>query len=315
MGAAAVARALGALMIALAGFTAPAWILAWAIDDRAAFPRLGVVVAASLFLGLGLVAAVSGARVRANAIAGLWTAVIGWSVLPFLAAPGFLGAPGVTGLGDAVFEATAALTTTGASVIPTDQSLSPALALWRACLCAFGGMAAVCGALILLSAVNLSGPGVHRTAFFTFDPDTFFNQAAKATGAVAIVFAVILSLTFLALWASGNSALAAFERACYALSTAGYAPSQSDDFALNPLTTAALTFALLAGASNFALHWDFLQGRPWGLYPADPETRALVVIVAVFVGWLIWLGEPLAPALVEGAGLAATAVVDVSPRG
>lgn len=312
---ASVFRGLGAALIGVAALAAIASLYGLLIGEITSARALGATGFVALFLG------VSGFLLGRNletesgpkeAVALLLSA---WTIVPLIASLGFLGVGGIGGLHDAIFEAMSAATTTGASLLSED-SAPRAVILWRSLLEWGGGYLSILTVLVVLVALNLSGPGVQRTTLFTLGDAGLFRRFIQITRTAGAIYGLATLITFTLLTLSG---LTFFEAACLALSTPATGGGQPHAGPLGayvpPAGQLVLAFAMLAGALNYALLWESLRDdvmRPE--IAKDPETRGLAGGIVILTLILLLYGAGLTPARIISAMHDAAAVVSTSAR-
>lgn len=139
---------------------------------------------------------------RSRPLDGLAVALLFWLLAPLaLMAPFFpLVSKGEAVLLSALYEAVSNLTTTGHSLADPSLTLPGSILIWRAILHMLGAIAFITMALSVFAALNLGGPGIHRTRFFTIPEDNFFDACTRGLRAVSIfIFAGVASVGFLLL--------------------------------------------------------------------------------------------------------------------
>ncbi|MEO1643440.1 MAG: potassium transporter TrkG, partial [Pseudomonadota bacterium] len=139
---------------------------------------------------------------RSRPIDGLAVAIIFWLLAPItLSAPFYpLFVDNDYGLLLSVYEAVSNLTTTGHSLVPASVTLPASVIFWRAALHLFGAVAFLTMAMTVFAALNLGGPGIHRTRFFTIPDGHFFDATKRSLRLIALfVFAGTASICFLLL--------------------------------------------------------------------------------------------------------------------
>lgn len=312
---ASVFRGLGAALIGLAALAVIASLYGLLVGEIISARALGATGSVSLFLGvsgflLGRSLEVdSGPREAVVLLIGAWT-------LPSLVASlGFLGVGGIGGLHDAIFEAMSATTTTGASLL-SEESAPRAVILWRSLLEWGGGYLSILTVLVVLVALNLSGPGVQRTTLFTLGDSDLFRRLAQITRTAGVIYGLATLITFILLTLTG---LTFFEALCLALSTpatGGGGPRADALGAYVPLSgQLVLAFALLAGAVNYALLWEALRDDVMRTdIVKDPETRGLIGGIFILTVILLFYGTGLSPARLISALHDAAAIVSTSAR-
>ena len=109
---------------------------------------------------------------------------------------------------EALFEATAGLTTTGATVIDDLESLSLGILLWRALLQWLGGIGIIVTAIAILPMLRIAGMQLFHTE--SSDQDKMLPRAVQIAGvitAIYVFFTVLCVIAYLVAGMSGFDAI------------------------------------------------------------------------------------------------------------
>ena len=247
------------------------------------------------FLGGGLMLALQGAQKPAQMRENIGLIIIAWLVLSLFAAIPLLACGASQSVVDAIFEATSALTTTGASLLGAPEAQSPAILLWLAELHWFGGYASIAMAATVLSALGTAGLDVQRTLLPLGQSGPVFDRFFHIAGSLAVIYIAATLIGFVAIWAGGVPRFDAFCLALSGIATGGLKLNSAGFSAYHaPIAETALVLLMLFGAMNFRAHWAALRSAsPRGVlrvYGQDPEF------------WLLLVGCGLATALLTSAG-------------
>jgi trk system potassium uptake protein TrkH len=203
-----------------------------------------------------------------------WIALALFGALPYLLT-GTIG--NVT---DAVFEASAGFTTTGASVIPDPGALPHGILVWRSLTQWIGGMGII---VLSIAILPLLGMGAHQLARAESPgpmPDRLtprFKETAKRLWLVYLVLTVV-ETGFL--WAGDMTLFEAVNHSFTTMSTGGFSTSAGSLGAFSSYSQwIVIVFMTLAGIS-FALHYKVVR-RDWKAYFKSVELRVYLSIVAV----------------------------------
>jgi trk system potassium uptake protein TrkH len=226
-------------------------------------------------------------RAQLQAQHGFLLVALVWTALPALATlPLLLGIPGLS-FTDAYFEASSAMTTTGATVLSGLDALPPSINVWRALLQWIGGMGVVVLAVAILPMLGVGG----RQVFRAETPGPMKDQKltpriAQTAKGLWSVYAALTAACILAYRWGGMSWLDAVIHAFTTMSLGGYS-SHDASFAFfdSPLLEAiAVAFMIVAGV-NFGTHFMAFYGRTLTPYRRDPEVFAfLLVLIASCCG-------------------------------
>ncbi len=229
---------------------------------------------------------------------GLGALILFWLLSPF--ASGivfFLAVPGAGPLAS-LAEAASCLTTTGHTVLPLAPADWPvSLVFWRGCLHLLGALVSLTAVASIFAAINLGGPGIHRTVLFTIPEGSFFGALPR------VVFAALLALGGTVLIMTAALALAraplhtALSDAVSVATTGLVVPGRHATGPTNDAQGVILFLGLLFSTIGLAVILEMRAGRWW---PAlrDPELVTLLVLAGGLVAVLAMLGERL----VDGAG-------------
>jgi trk system potassium uptake protein TrkH len=213
-------------------------------------------------------------------VALIWTALPALATLPLL-----LGIPSLS-FTDAYFEASSAMTTTGATVLTGLDALPPSINVWRALLQWIGGMGVVVLAVAILPMLRVGG----REVFRAETPGPMKDQKltprlAQTAKGLWTVYIALTAACILAYRWGGMSWLDALIHAFTTLSLGGYS-SHDASFAFfqSPLLEAIAVAFMIAAGINFGTHFMALHGRTLNPYRRDPEVFAFLAILLVSCG-------------------------------
>lgn len=209
-----------------------------------------------------------------------------WILIPLLAVPPFFFSGVSQSLPEGLFESVSNLTTTGSSL---KDSIQPeGIRAWRAVLQLFGGIASVVLAVVVLAALNLSGPGVHRSHLLTLPKDDFFGRNWSIAAIVALVYSIMVLFGWISISAAGETPLNALTRSVAAVTTSSTLSGEGGAFAYTAFVATIVSILLFLGATNIAYHADLLRPGGWKRYLNDREAISLIVGI-VLVGGLVCL--------------------------
>jgi trk system potassium uptake protein TrkH len=250
------------------------------------------------FLGGGLIFALQGAQKPAPMRDNIGLIIIAWIVLSLFGAIPLLASGARSSLVSAIFESTAALTTTGASLLGAPELQSPAILLWLAELQWFGGYASIAMGATVLSALGTAGLDVQRTLLPLGQSGPVFERFFHIAGSLAGIYITATLIGFFFIWAGGVPRFDAFCLALSGIATGGLKLSSAGFGSYHaPVSEAVLVILMLFGAMNFTTHWTALRsGTLRGVlraYGGEPEF------------WLLLTGCVLATLLLTSAGAVA----------
>jgi trk system potassium uptake protein TrkH len=183
---------------------------------------------------------------------------------------------------DAVFEAVSGFTTTGATVIVGLETLPKSILYYRQQIQWFGGMGIIVLAVALLPILGIGGMSLYKAE--TPGPVKDEKLTPRITQTAKALWLVYLALTTACAtcyYLAGMDVFDAISHSFSTLSTGGFSPYDASlahfDSGLIEMIAA---FFMLAGGTNFALHFVMLRQRSARVYFRDPEFRAYVSILA-----------------------------------
>ncbi len=239
--------------------------------------------------------------------------ILWWFISPVAVALPFVFGIANPSLISAIHEAAACLTTTGQSVIRVQNEVWPAsLLVWRGLLHLLGAMAAIVTAAGVLAAINLGGPGIHRTVLFTVPDASYFNAMPRIIRAVASMVGVTLLLVFILLLIAGSSPQRALSDAISVITTGLVDPSSTVRPPVSPFASIVLSAGLVTGALGLAVWLPLRLGRPLQAL-RDPETVTFLGLFVIFGAAAVGLGFGLGDSFGWSLTTLATSGIALSP--
>ena len=205
---------------------------------------------------------------------------LAWIALAMFGALPFLLTGSIANVTDAVFEASAGFTTTGASVLPDPGLLPNGVLFWRSLTQWIGGMGII---VLSIAILPLLGMGAHQLARAESPgpmPDRLtprFKETAKRLWVVYLVLTVVETGL---LWVGDMTLFEAINHSLTTMSTGGFSTNAGSLGAFSDYSQwIVIVFMTLAGVS-FALHYKVAR-RDWKAYFRSVELRVYLSIVAV----------------------------------
>ena len=210
---------------------------------------------------------------------GLWLCFAMVAAVPF-----YLSVPDITVI-DAFFEAMSGLTTTGATIIPSLDTLAPSLNFWRHLLNWLGGLGILILAVAILPMLGVGGMQLFRSEISGINKGKKLapriTQTAKSMWIIYIVFTIFI---FLALKAAGMSW---FDALCHAMSCIALGGFSTHNNSIAYFDSQAieliLMFGMLLGAISFTNHFACFQNKSLKVYWKDLEVRSSAYILSICV--------------------------------
>ncbi|MDO4641186.1 MAG: potassium transporter TrkG [Neisseria sp.] len=183
--------------------------------------------------------------------------------------------------GDAFFEAISGLTTTGATVISSLDTLAPSLNFWRHMLNWLGGMGIIVLAVAVLPMLGVGGTQLFKAEIPGIDKDSKIapriSQVAKR---LWIFYSLTTALAFFALHWAGMSWFDALCHALSAISLGGFSTHNDSVIYFNSIAIEiVLSVVTLLGAINFASHFSAIRERSLKGYWLNEESRTMLLLL------------------------------------
>lgn len=219
---------------------------------------------------------------RAQPSDGLAFMVFFWFFAGAVCAPPFLmGVPNGSAI-TALHEAVSCLTTTGHSAFyRVNLDLPASIILWRAFLHLVGAIATITFAATVLAALNLDGPGIHRTHIFSLSEASFFDSMPRVLRIVAIVTSICVLLVFSIEVIGGIPAHTAFLDAVSAFSTGLADPSGVYQDVTRGSRAFGLAVGLLLGSLGIFVLMQVASNQALSSL-RDPEVGTFMFILTAF---------------------------------
>lgn len=214
------------------------------------------------------------------------------------------------GLGfvDALFEAISAVTTTGLTTVSALESMSATFIFSRAYLQWIGGLG-----IVVLTVALLLRPGMAAKRLIHLDESEDLVSSTQAYAQTILKIYLILTACITALiWATEGNFFVAITHAFAAVSTGGFS-GYNDSLAgfNNTVGMVAVMVGCVFGALPLLLY-QHVRRLDWRSFMADPQLRALLILVSIasFVLGMLFtlqLNMPWSEALLHAPLLAISA--------
>lgn len=210
-----------------------------------------------------------------------WILISGFGALPFY----LLDFPQMS-LIDAVFESTAGLTTTGATIMTHLDDLPHAVLFYRHLLQWFGGLGIILIAVTITPILGIGGMQLYRTEMLSanMSGNTLprVRDMARILWLIYLIFTVVCALSY---WLAGMSA---FDAICHSFSTVSIGGFSTHDasfgyFTDRPAVLAVAMLFMLLSAMSFSLHFFVWRRRSLSMYWKNPEWKVFVSLIAVMI--------------------------------
>lgn len=209
----------------------------------------------------------------------LWVGFAAISAMPF-----YLYFPTLS-YTDAFFEAISGLTTTGATVFTSLDTLAPSLNFWRHMMNWLGGMGIIVLAVAILPMLGVGGTQLFKAEIPGIDKDSKMapriSQTAKKLWLVYIGFT---AATCLSLRAAG---MGWFDAVCHAMSTFSLGGFSTHDSSIAFFDSVAVESVIMLftvlGGMNFAAHFAVAHEKSLKPYWRNEETRNMLMVLAASI--------------------------------
>ena len=209
----------------------------------------------------------------------LWLGFAAISALPF-----YLYFPNIS-YTDAFFEAVSGLTTTGATVMSSLDTLAPSLNFWRHMMNWLGGMGIIVLAVAILPMLGVGGTQLFKAEIPGIDKDS--KMAPRISQTAKRLWLVYLTFTLLTCMGLKWAGMGWFDAVCHAMSAFSLGGFSTHDASIaffdSPAIEAVLIAATILGAVNFASHFAMAREKSPKPYWRDEEARAMLTILTASI--------------------------------
>ena len=173
------------------------------------------------------------------------------------------------------------LTTTGATVISSLDTLAPSLNFWRHMMNWFGGMGIIVLAVAILPMLGVGGIQLFKAEIPGIDKDS--KMAPRISQTAKRLWLVYLGFTLLTCPALKWAGMGWFDAVCHAMSAFSLGGFSTHDasiaFYKSPAIEAVIAAATLFGAFNFANHFAMAREKSLRPYWRDEEARVMLIVL------------------------------------
>ncbi|MCE2517165.1 MAG: TrkH family potassium uptake protein [Alphaproteobacteria bacterium] len=292
---------LGMLLSLLAG----AMIIPAGVDFVLGYEDWTAFLAASaitLFFGFGLLLST---RIRADEHLGLRQAFLltnlAWVLIGIFGGLRLMLANTGMGLTYSNFESMSGITTTGSTIIPVIETMSPGVLVWRALLQWLGGIGIIVMALAVLPMLSIGGMQLFKTESYE-TPDKVVPRAAELAGGISFVYGGLTVIWTIMLYSAGLPIFDAVTHAMTTLATGGFSTRTDSIGAFNNAYVEwVVVMGMIVGSLPFAHYLAITRGG-WGRLTRDPQVRwflVLLLAIAILITWQLSFshGKPLAESI------------------
>ncbi len=207
------------------------------------------------------------------------------------------------------FESMSGLTTTGATILQSIDTLPRSLLLWRSLTHWLGGLGIV---VLFVAVLPMLGVGSRRVYRIEAAGPTPEGVKPRIQDAARILWYIYTGLTVAELIALRLCGMSWFDATCHTfatLATGGFSTSDESiaAFPSAAIHTVVIVFMLLAGV-NFGLYYQLLR-RDWRGVRKDPELRVYLSIILVATA-IVTISLSLSPQHTASAGGAESSFIE-----
>ncbi|WP_165011100.1 TrkH family potassium uptake protein [Neisseria yangbaofengii] len=204
---------------------------------------------------------------------------------------------------DAFFEAMSGLTTTGATVISSLDTLAPSVNFWRHMLNWLGGMGIIVLAVAILPMLGVGGTQLFKAEIPGLDKES--KMAPRISQVAKKLWGAYILTTVAAFFSLHWAGMSWFDALCHAMSSVALGGFSTHDDSIAYFNSVkiewTIMFFTLFGGINFASHFAALGGRSLKVYWKDEECRVLLLTMTcsiIMASLYLWHKE-FYPSLVD----------------
>ena len=205
---------------------------------------------------------------------------LAWIAIAIAGALPYLLTGSIGNVTDAVFEAAAGVTTTGASIIPDPGTLSYGVLFWRSLTQWIGGMGIIVLSVAILPLLGMGAVQLARAESPGPIPDRLTPRFSETAKRLWIVYLVLTVIQVMFLWFGEMTLFEAVNHSFTTMSTGGFSTNVGSLGAYSAYSQwVVIVFMTLAGMS-FALHYKVVR-RDHKAYFKSGSLRVYLGIVAI----------------------------------
>jgi trk system potassium uptake protein TrkH len=274
-----VAFFLGNLLLVLAAAMLIPAGTAWYLGEAEFTPLVhaaGLVAAAGGLVSFGF----RPRQISLSRLDGFVLVTGAWFVASFAGAMPYVFIKGAGFMVNGLFEATSGFTATGASILPDVEHEAQSLLLWRALTQWLGGMGIIVLALAILPNLAVGGMELMSAEMPGPTQEKLTPRIAQTAKLLWGIYVLLTAAETAILTVLGMPLFDAVAHSFATLATGGFSTRNASLGAYDAPIQWVVTIFMVLGATNFALHYEVLKGRP-GRLLRDTEFRAYIGILVV----------------------------------
>ncbi|MBX9977560.1 MAG: TrkH family potassium uptake protein [Alphaproteobacteria bacterium] len=201
-----------------------------------------------------------------------------WGVSSFVSALPFYFSTLSISFIDALFEATSALTTTGATVLVGLDAMPKSILLWRAMLQWLGGIGIIVMAMIIFPILRIGGMQLFRSEF-SDRSDKILPRVSQIASGIFSVYSILTLLCMFFLYMAG---MEPFDSLCHAMATLSTGGLSTHDSSIQAFHSweieLILAIFMILGGGTLILYVRVWQKDVRGLF-RDPQYRFYLLTI------------------------------------
>jgi trk system potassium uptake protein TrkH len=219
---------------------------------------------------------------------GILIVTFGWVMAGLVATIPYLLSGAIGNFTDAYFEAISGFTTTGASILTDIERLPRSILFWRSQTQWLGGMGIIVLSIAILPFLGVGGMQLYKAETPSPVVDKLTPRISETARAIWKIYIFLTLLQILLLFSGGMSWFDAVNHTFTTMPTGGFSTKNASiaHYRSAYIDGVIILFMLIAGTS-FSLHYKLIKGRV-GTFFSDPELRAYLLIVGLFILMVAW---------------------------
>lgn len=181
---------------------------------------------------------------------------------------------------NAMFEATSALTTTGATILTGLDTMPKSILLWRALLQWIGGIGIIVTAMIIFPILRIGGMQLFRSEF-SDKSEKILPRVSQIASSIVGIYVVLTLACASALHLAGMDV---FDSICHAMSTLSTGGLSTKDASIAAFNSRSieyiLTFFMILGGGTLVLYIHMWQ-KNMTLFFKDPQFKTYLMFMSV----------------------------------
>lgn len=311
---AAIVRILSVLGLFMAMALLIAASVAISFEEWVQLGAISVTLFVVLFLSVSILLLTPKPSRPATPRDGLAVLLLWWGFAAMLGAGPFIFDAYQGWVTAVLHESVSSLTTTGhvaLTPVTMEGDWPVSLLVWRGLLHVLGAITSLVGVASIFAALNLGGPGIHKTVLFTIPDGSFFDAIPRVLIAACTVIGIMIVVLMIALMWGGVPWPLALSDAVSITTTGLVHPDRADIAPANGLHSLIIFFGLLFSTVGLAVALEALAEQ-WRDVIRDPELISLIGVLLFLCALLPLVGFSLPQSLGWGISHVSTSGIPVT---